>query len=59
MTESMDAEDYSFFLAYGMTQTEEELYSLTEALSIGDTTTDTGTSATGERPDSTRTQEVT
>ena len=48
MTESMDAEDYSFFLAYGMTQAEEELYSLTEALSIGDTTTDPGTSAAGE-----------
>ena len=27
-TETMDAEDYSFFLAYGMTQKQEELDSL-------------------------------
>jgi hypothetical protein len=58
MTESMDAEDYSFFLAYGMTQTEEELYSLTEALSIGDTTTDSGTSHTRTGTDCLRFEEV-
>ena len=28
MTESMDAADYAFFLAYGMTQQDEELDSL-------------------------------
>ena len=28
MTESMDATDYSFYLAYGMTQEEEDLQSL-------------------------------
>ena len=28
MTESMDAADYAFYLAYGMTQQDEELQSL-------------------------------
>ena len=28
MTESMDATDYAFYLAYGMTQQDEELQSL-------------------------------
>ena len=45
MTESMDAEDYSFYLAYGTTQEEEQLESLIEShlleeIAYGDTTSD-------------------
>jgi hypothetical protein len=31
-TETMDAEDYSFYLAYGMTQEQEELQSFIDYL---------------------------
>ena len=54
----MDAEDYSFFLAYGMTQEDEEFNSLTEALSIGYTETDPGTMRLGEGTDPFRFEEA-
>tara|TARA_B100001063_G_C16514370_1_gene428498 strand:- start:386 stop:568 length:183 start_codon:yes stop_codon:yes gene_type:complete len=57
-TDSMDAEDYSFFLAYGMTQEDEEFNSLTEALSIGYTETDPGTMRLGEGTDPFRFEEA-
>ena len=54
----MDAEDYSFYLAYGETQEDQELDSLTEAYSIGYTEADPGAVCFGEGADPFRFEEA-